>query len=82
VLEEQQSQQQQQHKAGSEPAAPPATSASGIYLRAHTATGQGAASERLVLRSSDGRPRVQLTPEEAKAASVTREDIEAVRQLS
>jgi hypothetical protein len=67
---------------GSTPA-PAASNGSngGIFLRSSSSGAIGAASERLVLRSSDGRPRVMLTPAEREAAKVTAEDLESVRSL-
>lgn len=53
---------------------------SGIFLRTES-QGPGSAAERLVLRSSDGRPRVSLSAAEEQAAKVTVADIEAVRSL-
>lgn len=55
------------------------SSRAGIFLR--TEAGPSLAAERLVLRSSDGKPRVLLTPAEVQAAKVTVADIEAVKNL-
>ena len=60
---------------------PPPTGGSGIFLRTKSNSGQGLSAERLVLTSSDGKPRVTLTPAEVQAAKVTAADIASVRDL-
>lgn len=65
------------------PRPPTNAGASGYMMKASggSASGRAATGERLVLRSSDGQPRVTMTPSERRQARVVTDDIASVRDL-
>lgn len=53
----------------------------GLFLTSASPLALGNTVERLILTSSDGQPRVHMSAAERRAAKVTADDIEAVRNL-
>lgn len=53
----------------------------GLFLTSASPLALGNTVERLVLTSSDGQPRVHMSAAERRAAKVTADDIDAVRNL-
>jgi len=58
-----------------------AGSSNGLVLRSQSANNNFSSSERLILQSSNGAPRVQMTPAEKREAKSLADDVNSVRDL-